>query len=37
MARKGGKDRGLFEWPKVSGVWGIKYSKMGVAIANESA
>jgi hypothetical protein len=25
MARKGGQDRGLFEYPKTSGVWWINY------------
>jgi integrase len=25
MARKGGKDRGLFEYPKASGIWWIRY------------
>ncbi len=25
MARKGGRDRGLFERPKASGVWWIRY------------
>src|ERR1700730_6500011 len=25
MARKGGKDRGLFEYPKTSGIWWIRY------------
>ena len=33
MARKDGKDRGLFEWPKDSGVWGIEYYENGRAIA----